>query len=103
MTPEQRARKLIAKMIETKPTPDAAVSVAMLASAIREAENAARESESRQMRVDVEEAIRETGNLRQGICAAIGVDWIGPRSGGQRLPDDKDIIEACRSLKSKET
>lgn len=42
-TPEKRAQSLIAKMIQMRPTPDARVSVDLIAQAIRDAEDAALE------------------------------------------------------------
>lgn len=47
-------------------------------------------------------AIRETGNLRDGITKAIGMKWIEvpqPLGGVVRVcPDDSAIIAACAAL-----
>jgi hypothetical protein len=50
-------------------------------------------------REEIEAAHRETGELRQGITKALGMEWHKVPSGGAVCPDDKDIIAACSALR----
>lgn len=75
--------------------------LALIASAITQAEDEAEQAWLEVVnaaRSDRDATAKDGGDFRQGVCEAIGMHWLGPEGGCQRLPDDKDIIAACAEL-----
>ena len=70
------------------------------------AEFAALESDNARLREDAEAAMRETGNLREAVTEALGMQWHEmPQpfgDAGYRCPDDTEIVTALRAALSGE-